>query len=89
MRRNPRFPTAQLLPAFLLLVLQLRAIRAMLAPMMAGAIEALCEIASRLGGAALYLYPGVARLPKVRNLICPMLVCISYGLGCRESPRTA
>jgi hypothetical protein len=73
----------------LLLALQLRSIYSLLVPFMhvLGVIS--CSAASRVGSIALGAYQKALVFHRFDRLICPLLIIVSYGLGCRVAIRGA
>ena len=73
----------------LLLALQLRSISSLLVPFkhVLGVIS--CSAASRAGSIALGAYQKALVFHRFDRLICPLLIIVSYGLGCRVAIREA
>ena len=71
--------------AIVLLVLQLRALFALVTPETLRPLSALCRVASHFGYLALVAYPRVVSFDLLNRLLCPALITVSYGLSCQPS----
>jgi hypothetical protein len=69
----------------ILIALQWRALLTAAAPGLRGSAVLACSLASRLGYLALRAYPPAVSMHLFSRLLCPVLITVSYGLGCRAT----